>query len=88
MKLPYRATTTLYFDTTGGACGCFNTNNKAGYSQQWGIKLGNGETVHMAAGSHSVFNYGSGDGGWCGAACGKCFRLTTTVHELCILRPF
>ncbi|XP_053388392.1 endoglucanase-like [Mercenaria mercenaria] len=62
------ASTTNYNDNHKGACGCGPDNNDNQFA--W-----NHNGLVTAPSQHL---YDSGGKGWCGGACGKCFRLTTT----------
>ena len=56
-----------------GACGCGNDHGMSPW--QTGFTVAS-ETVYTAAGSQALFDQVGGS--WCGAGCGKCFRLTAT----------
>ncbi|KAK7476236.1 hypothetical protein BaRGS_00032512 [Batillaria attramentaria] len=63
------ASTTRYDDGHRGSCGCGPTASDTpwGWNQEWMV----------TAPSEKYFNNG-GMGGWCGANCGKCVKLTPT----------
>ncbi|ORY79843.1 RlpA-like double-psi beta-barrel-protein domain-containing protein-containing protein [Protomyces lactucae-debilis] len=74
----HQATTTLYKQPTGGACGCFdNYEHRNGFKAQFGFS-----GIHFAAGSASIFDP-KGEHTWCGSGCGTCFRLKSTGHAAC-----
>jgi hypothetical protein len=66
------ATTTLYDDKTGGACGCFDDLHYSGFSEQWGIGF-----VHFAALSDPLYQPDPHNG--CSKNCGKCYTLVSQV---------
>lgn len=75
--LALKATTTRYYDGRKGACGCGSASGDSLFSWQSGIAAG----VYTAAGSQALFD--SSGLSWCGAGCGKCYRLTSTGSAPC-----
>ncbi|OPB40224.1 Endoglucanase-5 [Trichoderma guizhouense] len=71
----YKATTTHYYDGQEGACGCGSSSG--GFP--WQLGIGNG--VYTAAGSQAFFD--TAGASWCGAGCGKCYKLTSTGEAPC-----
>jgi len=62
------ASTTYYSDGTMGACGCGYQSSNTAFSWM--------DSGYTAAGSQLLFD--SGGATWCGAGCGKCYKLTPT----------
>ncbi|ORY79842.1 RlpA-like double-psi beta-barrel-protein domain-containing protein-containing protein [Protomyces lactucae-debilis] len=83
------ASSTMYFDKTGGACGCFdNQDHPKGFDSQFGLPADpstNSPAVYFAAGSESLFNPHDQSSrlGWCGSNCGQCFKLTSLGKSAC-----
>ncbi|KAJ5488533.1 Endoglucanase-5 [Penicillium diatomitis] len=71
----YKATTTRYYDGQKGACGCGSGSGLF----SWQLGIGNG--VYTAAGSQAL--YDTAGANWCGAGCGKCYKLTSTGAPPC-----
>ncbi|EHK18650.1 glycoside hydrolase family 45 protein [Trichoderma virens Gv29-8] len=65
-----------YYDGQEGACGCGSSSSGAA-SWQLGISSG----VYTAAGSQAL--YDTAGASWCGAGCGKCYKLTSTGQAPC-----
>ncbi|RFU79622.1 glycoside hydrolase family 45 [Trichoderma arundinaceum] len=77
MKAPlFIGSVIRYYDGQEGACGCGSSSSGA-FPWQLGISSG----VYTAAGSQALFD--TAGASWCGAGCGKCYKLTSTGEAPC-----